>query len=65
MSDRTRTEMNQILKEIQSGQFAREFVVENISGKPGFAAMRRQEAAHNIESVGKDLRAMFSWLKDK
>ena len=65
VSDRTRTEMNQILKEIQSGQFAREFVVENISGKPGFAAMRRQEAAHNIESVGKDLRAMFSWLKDK
>ena len=65
VSDRTRTEMSQILKEIQSGQFAREFVVENISGKPGFAAMRRQEAAHNIESVGKDLRAMFSWLKDK
>jgi ketol-acid reductoisomerase len=45
------------------GQFAREFVLENQSGKPGFTAMRRREAEHQIEAVGKDLRAMFSWLK--
>jgi ketol-acid reductoisomerase len=55
--------MKEILSEIQSGQFAREFVLENQSGKPGFTAMRRQEAEHPIEEVGKDLRAMFSWLK--
>ncbi len=59
----TKAEMGRILKEIQSGQFAREFVLENQSGKPGFIAMRRQEAEHPIEEVGKDLRAMFSWLK--
>ena len=63
VTDATRAEMRKILKEIQSGQFAREFVLENQAGKPGFTAMRRQEAEHPIEEVGKDLRAMFSWLK--
>ncbi|NJL83955.1 MAG: ketol-acid reductoisomerase, partial [Chloroflexaceae bacterium] len=61
----TRQEMEKILKEIQSGQFARDFVLENQAGKPGFTAMRRQEAEHAIEVVGRDLRAMFSWLKDQ
>ncbi len=61
----TKAVMKQILGEIQSGQFAREFVLENQAGKPGFTAMRRQEAEHPIEEVGKDLRAMFSWLKKK
>ncbi|MBJ7297500.1 MAG: ketol-acid reductoisomerase, partial [Dolichospermum sp.] len=55
----TKAEMKKILSEIQSGQFAREFVLENQAGKPGFTAMRRQEAEHPIEAVGKDLRAMF------
>lgn len=63
VTDATRSEMAKILQEIQSGQFAREFVLENQAGKPGFTAMRRQEAEHPIEEVGKDLRAMFSWLK--
>ncbi len=63
VNDQTRTEMRKILHEIQTGQFAREFVLENQSGKPGFTAMRRREAEHPIEAVGKDLRAMFSWLK--
>ncbi|MDB9374321.1 ketol-acid reductoisomerase [Nodularia sphaerocarpa] len=63
VNDTTKAEMKKILSEIQSGQFAREFVLENQSGKPGFTAMRRQEAEHPIEEVGKDLRAMFSWLK--
>ncbi|WP_267382958.1 ketol-acid reductoisomerase [Cyanobacterium sp. uoEpiScrs1] len=65
VTDQTRAEMKKILSEIQSGQFAREFVLENQSGKPGFTAMRRQEAEHSIEEVGKELRAMFSWLKNK
>ncbi|MBW4582359.1 MAG: ketol-acid reductoisomerase [Tildeniella nuda ZEHNDER 1965/U140] len=63
VNDQTRAEMRKILYEIQTGQFAREFVLENQSGKPGFTAMRRREAEHPIEAVGKDLRAMFSWLK--
>ncbi|NJP12619.1 MAG: ketol-acid reductoisomerase [Leptolyngbyaceae cyanobacterium RU_5_1] len=63
ITDETRVEMKKILHEIQTGQFAREFVLENQAGKPGFTAMRRREAEHPIEEVGKDLRAMFSWLK--
>ncbi|MEH2135363.1 ketol-acid reductoisomerase [Nostoc sp.] len=63
VTEQTKVEMQKILSEIQSGQFAREFVLENQSGKPGFTAMRRKEAEHKIEEVGKDLRAMFSWLK--
>lgn len=64
VTEATKAEMGKILKEIQSGQFAKEFVIENISGKAGFTAMRRNEAEHPIEAVGKDLRAMFSWLKE-
>ena len=63
ITDETRAEMKKILSEIQSGQFAREFVLENQAGKPGFTAMRRREAEQTIEEVGKDLRAMFSWMK--
>ncbi|MEH2149182.1 ketol-acid reductoisomerase [Nostoc sp.] len=63
VTEQTKAEMQKILSEIQSGQFAREFVLENQSGKPGFTAMRRKESEHKIEEVGKDLRAMFSWLK--
>ncbi|GAB4210772.1 MAG: ketol-acid reductoisomerase [Synechococcales cyanobacterium] len=63
VTDATKAEMRQILKEIQTGQFARDFVLENQAGKPGFTAMRRREAEHPIETVGKELRAMFSWLR--
>jgi ketol-acid reductoisomerase len=63
VTEETKAEMRKVLKEIQTGQFAREFVLENQSGKAGFTAMRRIEAEHPIEEVGKDLRAMFSWLK--
>lgn len=58
---RTKAEMRQVLYEIQTGQFAKEFVLENMSGKAGFTATRRRESEHAIEEVGKDLRAMFSW----
>ena len=63
ITDETKKEMKKILTEIQTGQFAKEFVLENQSGKAGFSATRRREAEHPIEEVGKDLRAMFSWLK--
>jgi ketol-acid reductoisomerase len=63
VTEQTKAEMKKVLQEIQSGQFAREFVLENQAGKPGFTATRRQEAEHPIEEVGKDLRAMFSWMK--
>ncbi|MER3494271.1 MAG: ketol-acid reductoisomerase [Mastigocladus sp. ERB_26_2] len=63
VNEQTKAEMQKILQEVQTGQFAREFVLENQAGKPGFTAMRRKEAEHPVEEIGKDLRAMFSWLK--
>ncbi|AFY38332.1 ketol-acid reductoisomerase [[Leptolyngbya] sp. PCC 7376] len=60
----TKAAMKEILSEIQSGEFARNFILENQSGGAQFKAIRRSEAEHPIEVVGKDLRAMFSWLKD-
>lgn len=63
VNEATKAEMKRVLTDIQDGTFARNFVLENQSGKAGFTAMRRREAEHPIEEVGKDLRAMFSWLK--
>ncbi|MBI9110470.1 ketol-acid reductoisomerase [Maridesulfovibrio ferrireducens] len=59
----SRKEMKKILKEIQQGEFAKEFIVENMSGKAHFNAMRRLNAEHQVETVGTDLRKMMSWLK--
>ena len=63
VTDETRAEMRKILREIQSGQFAREWVLENQANRAGFLAMRRVEADHQIEEVGQRLRAMMSWIK--
>ena len=63
VDDETRAEMRKILREIQSGQFAREWVLENQANRAGFLAMRRVEAQHPIEEVGKRLRGMMSWIK--
>ena len=59
----TKAEMNKILSEIQSGQFAREWMEENATGGNNFAAMRASGAAHPIEEVGARLRDMMPWIK--
>jgi ketol-acid reductoisomerase len=59
----TRAEMKRILQEIQDGTFAREWILENMSGRPVFNAMAKKEANHPIEVVGKKLREMMPWLK--
>ncbi len=64
VTDATRAEMRKILKEIQTGQFAKEFILENQSHKAAFNAYRRTESEHQIETVGKELRSMMSWLND-
>jgi len=56
-------EMRQILAEIQDGSFATEWILENQAGRPSFNAMKRNEAEHLIEVVGKKLRGMMPWLK--
>ncbi|MEG0641308.1 MAG: ketol-acid reductoisomerase [Clostridium sp.] len=59
----TRNEMKKVLSEIQDGTFARNWLLENQVGRPGFSSVRRQEAEHPIEHVGKELRKMMSWAK--
>ena len=64
ITDETRAEMRRILEEIQTGKFAREFILENMSGRSSFLAMRRRDAEHQVERVGAEMRAMMSWLNE-
>ena len=65
VTQETKAEMKKILSEIQSGQFAREWLLENAVNQPTFQATRRRERSHQIEKVGKELRAMMSWIDAK
>jgi ketol-acid reductoisomerase len=62
ITDETKKEMKRILDDIQSGRFARDWVLENAAGQASFKAMRRRNAAHDIEKVGEKLRAMMPWI---
>jgi ketol-acid reductoisomerase len=63
VTEETKQEMKRILREIQSGQYAREFVLENKAGAPMLLAQRKNLAAHGIERVGETLRSMMPWIK--
>ena len=63
IDDYVKDEMRQLLKEIQDGSFARDWILENQAGRPHYNALKRQNAEHQIEKVGKELRAMMPWLK--
>lgn len=63
ITEQTKNEMRKILKEIQSGQYAKEFILENRAGAPTLNAMRRLAKEHPIEIVGERLRAMMPWIK--
>ncbi|KYZ77821.1 ketol-acid reductoisomerase [Anaerosporomusa subterranea] len=63
ITDATRAEMKKVLAEIQDGTFAKNWILENQANRPNFNALRRQKAAHPIETVGKELRGMMPWLK--
>ncbi|HTV88194.1 MAG TPA: ketol-acid reductoisomerase [Stellaceae bacterium] len=63
IDEHVRAEMKRILSDIQSGRFAREWVLENNAGQPSFKALRRRAAEHPIEEVGARLRAMMPWIK--
>jgi ketol-acid reductoisomerase len=58
----TKKEMKRVLADIQSGRFARDWVLENKAGQPSFKAMRARSAAHPIEEIGAKLRAMMPWI---
>ncbi len=64
ITDETRKEMKKVLKEIQDGKFAANWIIENkAAGRANFIAMRRNETEHQLETVGAELRKMMSWLK--
>lgn len=63
ITERTRKEMEKILKEVQSGKFAREWIRENKRGRVNFNKMREDGKNHQIEKVGAALRAMMPWMK--
>ena len=65
VNDQTRAEMKKILKEIQDGQFAREWILENKAGAPAFKASRRHELGLQIEEVGRRLRKLMAWIDSK
>ena len=65
ITQETRREMKRMLEEIQNGTFAREWISENMAGRPVFTALRRREAEHPIVPIGDKLRSMMSWLEEK
>ena len=62
ITPQTKAEMERILGEIRSGEFAREWIAENEAGRPNFNRMRDQAGKHPIEKVGAELRAMMPWI---
>jgi len=62
VTEQTKAEMKRVLKDIQTGKFARDFVLENQAGQPTLKAMRRIGQEHQIEKVGAGLRAMMPWI---
>jgi len=65
ITEETRAEMKKILSEIRSGEFAREWILENRAGRPVFQALEKQGWDHQIEKVGKELRKMMKWIEPK
>ncbi|TMG02747.1 MAG: ketol-acid reductoisomerase [Chloroflexi bacterium] len=65
IDEHVRQQMKQVLNNIRSGAFAREWIIENQAGRPSFYALRRQNQEHMIEKVGAELRGMMPWLKKR
>jgi ketol-acid reductoisomerase len=65
IGEETRAAMRQILADIQSGEFAKEWIGENRAGGENFQRMREEQANHQVETVGKDLRSMMPWIQEE
>jgi ketol-acid reductoisomerase len=62
IGEATRDAMRQVLKEIQSGDFAREWIAENRAGQENFRRMRDEQAGHQVEVIGRELRDQMAWI---
>ncbi|HUX87330.1 MAG TPA: ketol-acid reductoisomerase, partial [Chloroflexota bacterium] len=65
IDEHVRDSMREVLRDIQSGTWAKNWILENQAGRPSFYAMRNKDADHQLEVVGKQLRAMMPWLKSR
>ena len=65
INESVRAEMRKILREIQTGEFAREWILENQAGRPVYNKLLEMEREHLIEKVGKELRKMMPWLREE
>ncbi|MBZ4653425.1 MAG: hypothetical protein JG781_764 [Peptococcaceae bacterium] len=65
INEETRKEMKKVLREIQDGSFAKEWILENQAGRPRYNAIKRMDEQHLVEVVGKELRSYMPWLKRK
>ena len=63
IGDETRKAMKKILADIQSGEFAKEWIAENRAGQENFQRMREEQKGHQVEQVGSELRAMLPWIE--
>ena len=64
IDEHVKAKMKSLLEDVQSGRFAREWGLENQATQPVLQSLRRNEAEHDIEKVGKDLRSMMSWIEE-
>jgi ketol-acid reductoisomerase len=62
---RVKENMKAVLADIQSGEFAKRFIADQDAGAPEFLALRAKGEAHPIEATGRELRKLFSWIKNK
>ncbi len=65
VNDRTKNEMRKILKEVQTGKFARQWIEENKGGRKNYDKLLKQDTSRQIEKVGAELRARMPWLNDR
>jgi len=65
VDEHAREQMEQVLEEVQDGTFARQWILENQAGRPGYNQIRDAEKNHEIEAVGKELRGLFSWADEE
>ncbi|HER24551.1 MAG TPA: ketol-acid reductoisomerase [Candidatus Atribacteria bacterium] len=64
INEETRKEMKKVLTEVQNGEFAKDWILENQAGRPFYSAIRNKEANFLIEKVGQELRSMMPWIKN-
>jgi ketol-acid reductoisomerase len=65
VNDRVKNEMRKVLKEVQTGKFARQWIEENATGRKGYQKLLKNDIDHQIEKVGEALRARMPWLNEK